>query len=204
MSWLTLLLILVGVLGLVGALFVVLVHHLVARQRREEEEESFQSPGKVAGIITLSELPPHRGLILNVCFYKVSAFDTPPPYDGQPPAKAAIDVHQVVEDVDVERESPATSREHPFALEHPTGYYYVEVRAILFRKRGDLMMAQVEQFFYGTRPLLITESVEAPVTFPVVWPADSPERLKTFGIFRPQQDRPRGDTGRPGAGGGST
>ena len=42
--------------------------------------------GHLNGSITLAGLPPHRGLILNLCFYRVSDANSPVPFGGDPPA----------------------------------------------------------------------------------------------------------------------
>ncbi len=96
--------------------------------------------GRIKGTISISGLPPHCGLILNVCFYKVSGFEAPPPHGGAPPASAAADIHPVSEDVHLEEESKQATLEKPFELEHEAGYFYVEVRPILFRERNGSML----------------------------------------------------------------
>jgi hypothetical protein len=189
MTWLQIVLIGIGVLVVLGGLLVA-IGLMVGRSRLEAQEDALLPLGKVQGVIALSGLPPHQGVILNVCFYQVNAADSPPPYGGQPPPTAAVDLYKVYEDVHLDKESTATTREHPFSLEHPRGFFYVEVRAILFRKREDNQFAQAEQFFYGVRPLKISETVEASMTFPVSWPVDNLERLMTFGILRPQTPPP--------------
>jgi hypothetical protein len=141
---------------------------------------------KVNGTIRLSGLPPHRGLILNVCFYKVSGFEAPPPYGGDPPATAAVDIHKVSEDVHLETESRQTDIEKLFALEHEPGYFYVEVRPILFREGKESMLAQAEQFFFGRRPLRVSDESQEPVTLPVAWPQMDVADLHHYGTLKPQ------------------
>jgi hypothetical protein len=185
MSGLSIVLIVIGALVLLGGMLV--LGGLMAGGRRMESlEQDLLRPGKIDGVIALSGLPPHRGLILTVCFYEVGSLDAPVPFDGRPPADAVRDAVKVLDDVDLEKESTATSRDHPFSLEHPVGYFYVEVRAILFRKRDENLVAQAEQFFYSKRPLRIREANNMSMTYPVVWPADSAERLKAFGVVKPQ------------------
>ena len=142
--------------------------------------------GRIRGTISLTGLPPHRGLILNVCFYKVSGFEAPAPHDGDPPASAAVDIHKISEDVHLERESRETAVEKPFELEHEPGYFYVEVRPILFRDGNGSMLAQAEQFFFGRRPVRILDASENPVTFPITWPQTSIDELHRYGTLRPR------------------
>jgi hypothetical protein len=39
------------------------------------------------GTIAVAGLPPHRGLIVNLCFFPVGAADAPAPYGGDPPGR---------------------------------------------------------------------------------------------------------------------
>src|SRR5581483_6535020 len=137
MSVLTIVLIVLGGLAALGGLLVVAAGLMAGGRRREALEQNLLPPGKIEGVISLAGLPPHRGLILNLVFYEVGGPDAPPPHDGRPPAEAAKDVVNVLDDVNVDAESTVGVREQKFALEHPTGWFYVEVRAVLFRKRGE-------------------------------------------------------------------
>ena len=58
--------------------------------------------GTLAGTVSLTGLPPHRGLILNLCLYSVPAADTPAPNAGDPPAEAATDCHEVYQQVNLD------------------------------------------------------------------------------------------------------
>lgn len=60
---------------------------------------------KLEGTISMSRLPPNRGLILNLCFFPVAGADAPAPFGGDPPAEAATDCDKVFEQVDPEKES---------------------------------------------------------------------------------------------------
>jgi hypothetical protein len=108
---------------------------------------------KLEGTIAVAGLPPHRGLIVNLCFFPVSTAAAPAPYGGDPPAEAVIDSHEVAKQVDLNTESSQSSYDLPFAVERPAGYYYLQVRAILFRAQEGKVFAQAEQFFFARRPL---------------------------------------------------
>ena len=43
--------------------------------------------GTLEGKITVSELPPHRGLIVSLCLYRVESASAVAPYNGAPPAE---------------------------------------------------------------------------------------------------------------------
>jgi hypothetical protein len=121
---------------------------------------------KLEGTIAVAGLPPHRGLIVNLCFFPVTAGDAPAPYGGDPPAEAVTDCHQVVEQVDLNAESSQPRYDLPLAVERPAGYYYLQVRAILFRTQAGKVFAQAEQFFFARRPLLLTEEPIGRITRP--------------------------------------
>ena len=61
--------------------------------------------------------------------------DAPAPYGGDPPAEAVTDSHEVAKQVDLYTESSRPEYDLPFAVERPAGFYYLQVRAILFRSR---------------------------------------------------------------------
>src|SRR5262249_34464778 len=129
------------------------------------------------GTVSISGLPPHRGLILNLCFYSVPAADAPAPYGGDPPATAATDCPAVYKQVDLNAETDRSTYELPFSIERPPGHYYLQVRAILFRMHGEKVFAQVEAFFYSRRPVEIPQTIEGRLTLPVAWPTQSVDEL---------------------------
>jgi hypothetical protein len=146
--------------------------------------------GRLDGAVSISGLPPHRGLILNLCFYGVPAADAPAPYAGDPPAAAAADCHEIYKQVDLHTEAARSAYELLFSIERPPGYYYLQVRAVLFRTQGGKVFAQAEQFFYSRRPVEIHQVAEGRLTLPVSWPTESLEELHHHGTMHP---RPKGD-----------
>src|SRR5205807_1493132 len=97
---------------------------------------------RMKGTISITGLPPHRGLIVNLCFFAVAGPDVPAPYNGDPPAKAATDCDKVFEQVDLDKESQETAFQHDFDIERSPGYYYVQLRVILFQNRDGKVFAQ--------------------------------------------------------------
>jgi hypothetical protein len=140
---------------------------------------------RLDGTVSISGLPAHLGLIVNLCFLRVRGPDAAPPYGGDPPSEAAIDLHKVWERVDFEKESVESSVEQTFSLKHAPGHYYVQVRAILFRSKAGQPFAQVEQFFFGRTVLHITAGMEA-TKFPIVWPTRPLEDLHYYGTMTPE------------------
>jgi len=139
---------------------------------------------KLEGTIQIAGLPPHRGFMIDVCFFSVESAGSPAPYDGDPPVDVVTDCDRVFERVDLEKESVETTFEQDFALERRAGYYFVQLRVILFRVQDGKAFAQAEQFFFGRRPLRIP--VESNVTFPVAWPPQSLSELHHYRTFKPQ------------------
>src|SRR5262245_16306991 len=146
---------------------------------------------RLEGTVSISGLPPHRGLILSLCFYSVPAADAPAPYGGDPPAEAATDCHEVYNQVDLHTELAQPAYELPFSVERPAGFYYLQVRAMLFRTQGGKVFAQVEPFFYSPRPVEIPQRAEGRLTLPVSWPTQAVEEPHHYRTFHP---RPKGDT----------
>jgi hypothetical protein len=139
------------------------------------------------GTVSVTDLPSHRGLILSLCFYPVGAADAPAPYGGDPPAEAATDCHEVTRQVDLDTESVRTAYDLPFAIERAAGFYYLQVRAILFRFHAGKVIAQAEQFFFARRPLAMPGQTIR-VTLPVTWPPQTPEQLHLYGVIEPRND----------------
>jgi hypothetical protein len=141
---------------------------------------------RLDGKIAVSGLPAHRGLILSLCFYRVDDADAPAPHDGDPPAEAATDCHKVFEQVDLDVESDQATYDVSFSIERPAGFYYLQTRAILFRKEADKVFAQTEQVFFGRRPACIPLEPDGTVTLPFPWPHQRLEELHHHGVVRPQ------------------
>src|SRR6516165_8235820 len=97
---------------------------------------------KLEGTIAVTGLPPHRGLIVNLCFFPVGAAEAPAPYGGDPPGEAVTDAHEVAKQVDLHTESSRSGYDLPFVVERPVGFYYLLVRAILFRTHAGKVFAQ--------------------------------------------------------------
>ena len=145
---------------------------------------------RLDGTISITGLPPHRGLIVYVCVFPVTGPDAPVPHAGDPPAKVATDCDKVIEQVDLERESQETTFEQPFGIERSPGYYYVQIRVTLFRNRNGRTFAQVEQFFFARRPVHIAKDAEGIITFPVSWPVEPLEALHHYETVVPKTKRP--------------
>jgi hypothetical protein len=145
---------------------------------------------RLEGTIAVAGLPPHRGLIVSLCVYRVEAADAPAPDGGDPPAEAATDCHEVSNQVDLNAKSSRAAYDVPFSIERPAGFYYLQVRAILFRTQAGKVFAQAEQFFFGRRPAHVAQEPEGTLTLPVCWPAQSLEQLHHHGTVTSQSKRP--------------
>lgn len=139
------------------------------------------------GTIEITGLPPHRGLIVNLCFFPVSAADAPDPFDGDPPVEAVTDTHEVANQADFAHESSQSACELPFVVERPAGFYFLQVRCILIRAQAGRMFAQAEQFYFARRPLPLTAEPVGHITLPVPWPQIPLDELETYGVISPQK-----------------
>lgn len=139
---------------------------------------------RFAGDVEITNLPPHFGLIVSIAFFPVSGPEVPAPYGGDPPEDAVEDSVQVLEQVDLETEVRMPARTVSFSIERPAGYYYLQLRTMLFRKQDNEFQAQVEPFFFARRPLALLEDL-ASVTLAVEWPSLAIEDLEYYGTFRP-------------------
>jgi hypothetical protein len=145
---------------------------------------------KLVGTIQIGGLPAHRGLMVDLCFFRVANDDTPAPYNGDPPVEAVTDCERVFEQVDLESESMSNTFEREFAVERDSGFYFVQLRVILFQMHNGKVLAQAENVFFGRRPLHITAEPSGEVTFPVAWPQLSVSELHQYGTFTPKSRRP--------------
>ena len=145
----------------------------------------------LAGAVSISALPPNKGLIVDLCFFEVDGPDSAAPHDGDPPTDAVTDCTTVFHHVDLDAdEIDASEFEHAFVIQRPKGYYFVQLRATLFRSHNGEMAAQAEQFFFTQRPLHISSESEGYVTFPVSWPPLGVDQLHYHGTVEPQSKRP--------------
>ena len=142
---------------------------------------------KLEGTLAVTGLPPHRGLIVHLGFFRVGAATDPAPYNGDPPGEAVTDSHEVYKQVDLNAESSQPAYDLPFAVERPAGFYYLQVRAILFRTQAGKVFSQAEQFFFARRPLPLTEEPLGHVTLPVQWPQIPLEELGSYGVVEPRR-----------------
>src|SRR5262249_28678842 len=145
---------------------------------------------RLEGTLSIADLPPHRAVSLAICFFHVETADAAPPYDGDPPADVCTNCVNVCGVESLEKDIHDAAREWHFVAERPAGYYYVQVREILYRTQRDRMFAQVEQFFFRRRPLLIVADRQGTVTLPVEWPAQPLEELHHYGTVYPKNKRP--------------
>lgn len=145
---------------------------------------------KIEGRISITGLPPHRGLLVNLCFFPVAGPDAPVPYDGEPPSEAVTESHKVYEDVDLDHEATVSSVEISFATERPLGYSYIQIRTVLFGAENGKVFAQAEQFFFWRRALHIDSDHVGNIVFPVTWPSMRIEDLEHYGTVYPSSKRP--------------
>ena len=138
--------------------------------------------GNVVGKVVVTNLPPRRGVIVSLAFFRVPDAGSPAPHGGEPTSEQVTDEAQLLNDVHLEREKTDASVEQEFDVDRPAGFYYLQVRVILFRAQAGKTFAQAEQFFFGKRPLPVP--CEG-VTLPVAWPDLPLDDLHHHGTVRP-------------------
>jgi hypothetical protein len=96
------------------------------------------------------------------------------------------DSHEVAKQVDLHTELSQSAYDLPFVVERPAGFYYLQVRVILFRTQAGKVFAQAEQFFFARRPLPLIGEGLGHITLPVPWPQIPLEELGPYGVIEPQ------------------
>ena len=149
-----------------------------------------EAMAKLNGTVAIVALPPYRGLIVSLCLFSVANSEDPAPYNADPPPDASTDCEVVFEKVDLNEESRESTFETHFRVERLPGYYYLQVRVILFREKDGKVFAQVEPFFFARRPVRIAAGEESHITLPVSWPPVPLEELQSYGKVSPQRKNP--------------
>jgi hypothetical protein len=142
----------------------------------------------LSGKIELNNLPPHRGLSVNIAFFLVQGENATKPFRGDPPGNAIKDVERVFEAVDFAKEITVSSREIPFSLSRPPGYYYIQSRFILYRIQDNKVYAQAEQFFFGKRTLPLFDDISG-IILPAEWPSIPLSELSIYRTFQPTKSQ---------------
>ncbi len=140
---------------------------------------------KFSGQVSLTNLPPHRGLIISIAFFKVDGLHSDVPFGGNPSGEEISDVTEIYNNVNLELDMTDTSMAAPFSLNREKGYFYIQARVILFRKKDEKMYAQAEQYFYSQRPILLNDDLSS-VVLPVKWPAIPIEELGLYEKIKPK------------------
>ena len=104
------------------------------------------------------------------------------------PPKSATDCHTVIRQVNFHIESVEEAYNLPFVIDRQTGYYYLQVRTILFRIQNGKVFGQAEQFFFSRQPILISDDPNRGITLPVSWPAEPLDELAYYGTVHPKSN----------------
>jgi hypothetical protein len=143
----------------------------------------------LAGTVSIEGLPVHRGAAVSLAFFRVESADAPPPYDGAPPPEACVDIVEVCDEGLGDADLRETARQWQFTAARTPGYYFVQLRVILYRVHREKAYAQAEQFFFRRRPLHIPMEGLTGITFPVSWPTEALEELNHYGTVHPSGSR---------------
>ena len=135
---------------------------------------------QLSGIIAISDMPPHRGLVVSLALHSVSYPDAEPPGDDAFPEEST-EVYNSV-DLNTEIEQPVIAI--PYVISHAASHVYIQLSTILFRQKGEQAFAQVERFTFAKRSLPLFGDLHS-VTLPVSWPQIPLEELGSYGTVYP-------------------
>ena len=156
----------------------------IAQSMRHLAENTEDEMRTLTGEIDVENLPPHRGISATIAFFPIEKECDEIPYGGEPPNDAITDSEHVLEEVEFDIENTNSTRVIPFSVKRPAGYCYLQLRFILYRFVGDKAFAQVEQFFFGKKPLPLLDDING-IVLPVTWPSIPLEELGSFGMVEP-------------------
>lgn len=140
----------------------------------------------ISGNIIIENIPENYGIILSLAFFSVNNSYDKPPYGTDPDEKYLTDILEIIDKVDLNNIQNNKTFTVPFKFLKKEGIYYLQLRAILFRKnKSEEVFAQSEQFFFSKRPLEINSNIEN-LNLPVSWPEIPLENLTNYGQFNPE------------------
>ena len=141
---------------------------------------------RVTGEVSIANLPRHRGIMVSLCFFKVPGAESSPPDVDRIDPRELRDIQLLAKEVDLERDSRRIAFLNSFEFHHPEGFFYLQLRVVLFRKAADSVAAQAEQFLFNRRPLEIHEGLIKPVLLSVSWPSTPLGELHRHASFYPE------------------
>src|SRR5262245_46136686 len=145
---------------------------------------------RLNGNVSLTGLPARRGLQVSLCLFAVGSAETPAPYGGDPPGTACHDCEKLFDEADLTREWRESSFQQAFSVTRGAGFYFMQVRVILFRENAGKVYAQAEQFFFTRRPVELLAAQTVTISLPVEWPTTPIEELHRYGTVQPRRKRP--------------
>ncbi len=144
----------------------------------------FHQEKTITGNVVIEDVPHNYGMIVSLAFFPVKRKDDPPPHGTYPEEQYIKDTYEIMDTVNLDRERTEHQNVIPYTFTKKPGYYYVQIRAILFRKNSNNVFAQTEQFFFEKRPLEITDHITN-LELPVRWPSIPLEQLGSYGVIQP-------------------
>lgn len=135
---------------------------------------------QLSGIIAISDMPPHLGLIVRLALHPVFNSDDAPPGDDAFPEEST----EVYNSVDLNIELAQPFIEIPYVINCTASHVYIQLSTIMFRQKGEKAFAQVERFTFAKRSLPLFEDMRS-VTLPVTWPQIPLEELGSYGTVYP-------------------
>lgn len=82
------------------------------------------------GTVSVEDLPAHRGASVSLVLFRVESAEARPPFDGEPPAEACVDIVEVSDEGLGDTDLRETARQWQFRAARESGYYFVQLRVI--------------------------------------------------------------------------
>ena len=139
----------------------------------------YKKSGTVSGHITIYGLPSHKMYSASVTLFPVAAGNSPPPFDGAPPAQEWIDTQSIKEADEPEEKTLS------FKLQRTPGFYYLGVSVIAYIERDGKLIAHVERFLPMSKPCHISSRPLQPLILDVAWPDVPFNQLQSYGTIYP-------------------
>ncbi len=86
------------------------------------------------------------------------------------PSEEVRDIHLLAKEVDFDKAARRVALIKECEIEHGPGFFYIQLQVVLFRDSGKGIVAQVEPFLCGLRPLHVEEFGELPSSSPWLGP----------------------------------
>jgi len=145
----------------------------------------FKKEGELQGTVEIDVVPPFLGYHINLYLFKVKSQNSQWPFIDYyaPKESPRIDI-EIAHKSDFNQEDTTGTISVDFCLFCTVGWYYIQLNFILYRRHNDKMYAQVENFPFHKRPVVISSEAMS-IVLPISWPQIPVEDLGVYGRMKP-------------------